>query len=100
MRGELVRSRKHFRLVLAGGPEAFARQKIGGHKKRVLLGTNPDWMRKPIRCGPFTLRKLRHKLTAHEIKTDVRADVHSRRGPELEKKRSCQPNKIVPMSRA
>ncbi|KWV55961.1 hypothetical protein AS156_05265 [Bradyrhizobium macuxiense] len=33
--------------------------KIGGHKKPVLSGANADWLRKRIRSGPFTLRKLR-----------------------------------------
>ena len=32
--------------------------KIGGHKKRVLSDSNADWLRKRIRSGPFTLRKL------------------------------------------
>jgi putative transposase len=32
--------------------------KIGGHKKPVLSGANADWLRKRIRSGPFTLRKL------------------------------------------
>ena len=47
--------------------------KIGGHKKRVLSGTNADWLRKRIRSGPFTLRKLTQELAARGIKTDVRA---------------------------
>ena len=47
--------------------------KIGGHKKPVMSGTNADWLRKRIRSGPFTLRKLTQELTARGIKTDVRA---------------------------
>jgi len=47
--------------------------KIGGHKKRVLSGANADWLRKRIRAGPFTLRKLTRELAARGIKTDVRA---------------------------
>jgi transposase len=47
--------------------------KIGGHKKPVLSGANADWLRKRIRSGPFTLRKLASELAARGIKTDVRA---------------------------
>ena len=47
--------------------------KIGGHKKPVLSGANADWLRKRIRSGPFTLRKLARELAARGIKTDVRA---------------------------
>jgi transposase len=47
--------------------------KIGGHKKRVLSDANADWLRKRIRSGPFTLRKLTTELAARGIKTDVRA---------------------------
>ena len=75
--------------------------KIGGHKKPVLSGTNADWLRKRIRSGPFTLRKLTQELAARGIKTDVRAgsvDVRPCRRAELQKKRSCRPNKIVPIS--
>ena len=36
--------------------------KIGGHKKPVLAGANADWLRKRIRSGPFTLRKLTREL--------------------------------------
>ncbi len=43
--------------------------KIGGHKKPVLAGANADWLRKRIRSGPFTLRKLTRKLAARWIKT-------------------------------
>ncbi|MGY4320189.1 transposase [Bradyrhizobium sp. JR3.5] len=75
--------------------------KIGGHKKPVLSGTNADWLRKRIRSGPFTLRKLTQELAARGIKTDVRAVwtfVHAE-GLSFNKKRSCRPNKIVPISR-
>ena len=34
---------------------------------------NADWLRKRIRSGPFTLRKLTQELAARGIKTDVRA---------------------------
>jgi len=47
--------------------------KIGGHKKPVLSGAKADWLRKRIRSGPFTLRKLTSELAARGIKTDVRA---------------------------
>jgi transposase len=47
--------------------------KIGGHKKPVLSGANADWLRKRVRSGPFTLRKLTKELAARGIKTDVRA---------------------------
>jgi transposase len=47
--------------------------KIGGHKKRVLSDANADWLRKRLRSGPFTLRKLTQELAARGIKTDVRA---------------------------
>lgn len=47
--------------------------KIGGHKKPVLSGANADWLRKRIRSGPFTLRKLTQELAARGIKTDLRA---------------------------
>jgi len=47
--------------------------KIGGHRKPVLAGANADWLRKRIRSGPFTLRKLTRELAARGIKTDVRA---------------------------
>ena len=47
--------------------------KIGGHKKRVLSGVNADWLRKRIRSGPFTLRKLTRELAVRGVKTDVRA---------------------------
>ena len=47
--------------------------KMNGHKKRVLSGANADWLRKRIRTGPFTLRKLTRELAARGIKTDVRA---------------------------
>ena len=41
----------------AGGWRHFASQDRG-HKKPLLSGTNADWLRKRIRSGPFTLRKL------------------------------------------
>src|SRR5215475_3755938 len=47
--------------------------KIGGHKKPTLSGANADWLRRRIRPGPFTLRKLTQELAARGIKTDVRA---------------------------
>jgi putative transposase len=47
--------------------------KIGGHKKPVLSGANGEWLRKRIRSGPFTLRKLALELAERGIKTDVRA---------------------------
>lgn len=47
--------------------------KIGGHKKRTLSGANAAWLRKRLRAGPFTLRKLTEELAARGIKTDVRA---------------------------
>lgn len=47
--------------------------KIGGHKKRTLSGANAEWLRKRIRSGPFTLRKLTLELAERGIKTDVRA---------------------------
>ena len=46
---------------------------VSGHKKRVLSDANADWLRKRIRSGPFTLRKLTQELAARGIKTDVRA---------------------------
>ncbi len=75
--------------------------KIGGHKKPVLSGTNADWLRKRIRSGPFTLRKLTQELAARGIKTDVRAVwtfVHAE-GLSFKKKRSGQPSKTAPTSR-
>jgi transposase len=74
--------------------------KIGGHKKRVLSGANADWLRKRVRSGPFTLRKLTRELAARGIKTDVRAVwtfVHAE-GLSFKKKRSIPPNKTVPTS--
>src|SRR5262245_57348641 len=65
--------------------------KIGGHKKPVLSGANADWLRKRIRSGPFTLRKLTQELAARGIKTDVRAVwtfVHAE-GRSFKKKRSA-----------
>src|SRR5579883_149686 len=47
--------------------------KIGGHKKRVLSDANADWLRKRIRSGPFTLRKLTQDLAERGIKTFLRA---------------------------
>src|SRR5262249_50450444 len=47
--------------------------KIGGHKKPVMSGANADWLRKRIRSGPFTLRKLTQELAVRGVKTDVRA---------------------------
>jgi putative transposase len=47
--------------------------KIGGHKKRTLSGTHAEWLRKRIRSGPFTLRKLTVELAERGVKTDVRA---------------------------
>ena len=47
--------------------------KIGGHKKPVLSDANAEWLRKRIRSGPFTLRKLTRELATRGIKTDVRA---------------------------
>ncbi len=74
--------------------------KIGGHKKPVLSGVNADWLRKRIRSGPFTLRKLTQELAARGIKTDVRGvGLCSRRGAELQKKRSGRPNRTAPISR-
>ncbi|WP_407179807.1 IS630 family transposase [Bradyrhizobium sp. STM 3562] len=52
---------------------SLAPGKIGGHKKRVRSDANADWLRKRIRSGPFTLRKLTQELAARGIKTDVRA---------------------------
>ncbi|MHC2563057.1 transposase [Bradyrhizobium liaoningense] len=54
-------------------PRGLAPGQIGGHKKRVLSDANADWLRKRIRSGPFTLRKLTQELAARGIKTDVRA---------------------------
>jgi len=74
--------------------------KIGGHKKRVLSGANADWLRKRIRSGPFTLRKLTSELAARGVKTDVRAVwtfVHAE-GLSFKKKRSSRPNRIAPTS--
>jgi putative transposase len=47
--------------------------KIGGQKKRTLSGAHAEWLRKRIRSGPFTLRKLAAELAERGIKTDVRA---------------------------
>jgi len=47
--------------------------KIGGHKKRTLSGAHAEWLRKRIRSGPFTLRKLTTELAERGVKTDVRA---------------------------
>jgi putative transposase len=47
--------------------------KMNGHKKAVLSGANADWLRKRIRSGPFSLRKLTAELAARGIKTDRRA---------------------------
>jgi transposase len=47
--------------------------KIGGHKKRTLSGDHAEWLRKRIRSGPFTLRKLTAELADRGVKTDVRA---------------------------
>jgi hypothetical protein len=44
-----------------------------GEQHSVLSGANADWLRKRIRLGPFTLRKLTTELAARGIKTDVRA---------------------------
>ena len=74
--------------------------KIGGHKKRVLSGVNADWLRKRIRSGPFTLRKLTRELAARGVKTDVRAVwtfVHAE-GLSFKKKRFGRPSRIVPTS--
>lgn len=74
--------------------------KIGGHKKPVLSGANAYWLRKRVRSGPFTLRKLTRELAARGIKTDVRAVwtfVHAE-GPSFKKKRSIRPNRIAPIS--
>ncbi|RXG83587.1 transposase [Bradyrhizobium vignae] len=73
---------------------------IGGHKKRVLSDANADWLRKRIRSGPFTLRKLTQELAARGIKTDVRAvwTFCSHRRAQLQKKRFYQPSRIVPTS--
>ncbi|MHC2279070.1 transposase [Bradyrhizobium diazoefficiens] len=73
---------------------------IGGHKKRVLSDANADWLRKRIRSGPFTLRKLTQELAARGIKTDVRAVwtfVHAE-GAQLQKKRFYQPSRIAQTS--
>jgi putative transposase len=73
--------------------------KIGGHKRPVLSGANADWLRKRIRSGPFTLRKLTRELAARGIKTDVRAVwTFVRRRAELQKKRFCRPSKTAPIS--
>ena len=66
--------------------------KIGGHKKPVLSGANADWLRKRIRSGPFTLRKLARELAARGIKTDARAVwtfVHAC-GTNFQPSRRCQ----------
>jgi transposase len=47
--------------------------KMNGHKKRVLSGANADWLRRRIRSGPFSLRKLTAELAERGIKTDRRA---------------------------
>jgi len=44
-----------------------------GHKKRTLSGVHAEWLRKRIRSGPFTLRKLTAELAERGVKTDVRA---------------------------
>ncbi len=43
--------------------------KMGGHKKPVLAGAHADWLRKRIRSGPFTLRKLCDELAARGVRT-------------------------------
>jgi len=73
--------------------------KIGGHKKRVLSDANADWLRKRIRSGPFTLRKLTQELAARGIKTDVRAVWTFVHTEGLSKKNDfIPPNKTVPTS--
>jgi transposase len=47
--------------------------KIGGHKNRTPSGAHAEWLRKRIRSGPFTLRKLAAELAERGVKTDVRA---------------------------
>jgi transposase len=47
--------------------------KMGGHKKRILIGETADWLRQRIKSGPLTTRKLVAELTARGIKTDRRA---------------------------
>jgi transposase-like protein len=74
--------------------------KIGGHKKPVLSGANADWLRKRVLSGPFTLRKLTQELAARGIQDRCagRVDICACRRAEFQKKRSCRPNKIVPIS--
>ena len=59
-----------------------------------------DWLRERIRSGPFTLRKLTSELAARGIKTDRAGglDLCSRRGAELQKKRSGRPSRTAPIS--
>src|SRR5216117_1671478 len=74
--------------------------KIDGHKKPVLSGANADWLRKRIRSGPFTLRKLT-RGTGGARDQDGRAgsvDFCSRRGAELQKKPFGRPSRIGPIS--
>jgi putative transposase len=50
------------------------RRETGGVSPgKILSGANADWLRKRVRSGPFTLRKLTKELAARGIKTDVRA---------------------------
>jgi transposase len=52
---------------------SLAPGKVGGHKKRTLLGEPAAWLRERCRSGPFTTRGLTAELAARGIKTDRRA---------------------------
>ena len=81
----------------AGG---VAPGKIGGHKKPVLSGANADWLRKRIRLGQFTLRKLTQELAARGIKTEMRAVWTSVQAEGLSSKKSSAGRTRPPRYRA
>ena len=75
--------------------------KIGGHEKRTLSGAHAEWLRKRIRSGPFTLRKLTAELVERGVKTDVRAVWTFVHAEGLSFKKRCgRPSRIIPISLA
>jgi transposase len=68
---------------------------IGGHKKRVLSGSNADWLRERLAAGPVTLRGLTAELAARGVKTDRRAVWTFLRAEGLSFKKNCAANGTV-----
>jgi putative transposase len=76
--------------------------KLGGHKPKKIAGTHRDWLIERCRGGSFTLRGLVRELAERGLKVDYHSvwDFVHAEGLTHKKRRSSQPSRIAPTSRA